>query len=665
MSGKRFGTLLLVAFISLVAPAVPAQARAANGTIGGIVTTADGTPASGASVSLYRPGPNGPVQRATAGADGRYSFSVAPGAYVLSFQSVSLGAEQWSPQKLSPFEAREYPVADGATTVVDEALLASGTFAGTLTDSAGAPVASSRVSVFLPEGRWIGGTMTDSAGQYRVAGIPVGRYQLSFIVPGTQYLTQWAPRVVTQPQAGTYAVAANAVTTVDERLLPTGTLAVRPKNTDGTALVGASVSLSADSGAYVSGSTDASGVARMLAFAGTYRVGFRTPDWTRGQYLYGAKRWDDATPIAVAADTVTEVTDTLLPTASLRVTATDAVNGAPVTDFCASALDEGIYGCSGGSGVVLLAGVTAGPTTVHVSSEDGLHDFTELAVTAVAGATVDVSAALQPMAVFTTVIRAADTDAPLTDACVALVTAPASDVTDESFRFCSDSGGTVRIPTVPAGDYKLFVRAPRDSGYGAQWVGASGGTGDPRAAKVVQAVVGQVTTLSDIRLDRAGTITGRVTEPDGTPAVYGAVNFASWHPGPGPNSGLAADVAADGSYTFGGLGPYEWPLLFSAKDKPRQWSGNAVDRDQAARIVVTAGGTTTYDITLRDGTTVTGTTPVEDHVIIRSAATGEIVGVAWPVDGTYTAEVLGPQDVRVQGGAPVAVPSSGTVVVNL
>ncbi len=131
------------------------------------------------------------------------------------------------------------------------------------------------------------------------------------------------------------------------------------------------------------------------------------------------------------------------------------------------------------------------------------------------------------------------------------------------------------------------------------------------------ATEGAVTAAPDVKLDRAGSVTGRVTSAaGGAPVTGGTVGLSAFHPGPGQHQYV--QIGADGSYTFPALGPYAWPLLFSTGANAPQWSGGTGTRSFAQKIQVTAGGTTRYDIALAEGAAVTGRAPDDGGWIVAT-----------------------------------------------
>lgn len=344
---------------------------------------------------------------------------------------------------------------------------------------------------------------------------------------------------------------------------------------------------------------------------GLYRVAFDYATTNLRQWAYQKLTFSDADLVEVIAGQVTTVDEAMLPTGTIAGTVTDA-HGQPAP------------------GVEVRA----------------------------SGETVEVVVRLHRAASLVTQIRDRASGAPVENACVSLVNPDTPRGLGNERSFCSDDTGKVVVGPTDAGSFKLFVR-PTDGVHGMQWVGVGGGTGRFEEARVVRLKTGKPVALPAIEVDQAGSVAGVVTSAStGEPLPFGLVTLASFSPGVGP--GFSADTNEEGRYVFDGLGPYEWPLLFSRFEYASQWTGGTADRRLATPIAVTAGQETAYDVAMTTGTTYTGTVlttagaPIKGgFVIAHNVATREITGSAWIDNGQYTLRLLGPQDVRieVQGGA--------------
>ncbi|WP_083971019.1 carboxypeptidase-like regulatory domain-containing protein [Actinoplanes awajinensis] len=318
-----------------------------------------------------------------------------------------------------------------------------------------------------------------------------------------------------------------------------------------------------------------------------------------------------------------------------------------------------------------------------MTCQRGLRAGAVLAATALSavglGAPVQAGTAPGGRVAVTVVNRA--TGNPVADACVVLVQ-PGQGGLPDGCGDVTDQQGRVTTGRVQAGTYQMFVFTP--TGYGYQWAGANGGTGDQRDAARIQVRAGQTSQAATVRLDRPGAITGVVRDPAGAPVPAADVSITAWGFGVGPSLGA---VTADdqGRYRLDVLGPYSWPLsVTSGGVLPRQWSGGVGNRFQADRVRVRAGQDTTHDLTLarggllRGGVTVRGGAAVDSwRLTAVNAVTGDQIGVAdsgTAEDRSYAMPLAGPQSIKVRwsvqaGGesrsgwartAPVRVAGSGT-----
>lgn len=169
--------------------------------------------------------------------------------------------------------------------------------------------------------------------------------------------------------------------------------------------------------------------------------------------------------------------------------------------------------------------------------------------------------------------------------------------------WCSGTTGEILVEVSRSASLRFFAFVGTGAEYGAQWVGADGGTGDIGAAKVVAAVADTVTEGPTVKLDRSGSIYGSLG-PDETVADVCVHVMAL--PFTTPSVGrTCAYAVSEGSPRFEvkGLGPYAWPLFFvSASGRQQVWSGGSPTRAGAQLIAVTAGQKTTIHQDIPEGT---------------------------------------------------------------
>jgi hypothetical protein len=284
----------------------------------------------------------------------------------------------------------------------------------------------------------------------------------------------------------------------------------------------------------------------------------------------------------------------------------------------------------------------------------------------------------------TTTVKDAATGAPVANACLELVEPLRPMTLGTSGPACSGADGAITLPGRRPGVYNAFV-APRDGVHGDQWVGLTRGVGAQALARLIVLNEGATVALPEVKLDLAGTITGVVRDEAGQPLANAYVAVTSSNAGYGP-SGVYTNTDANGRYTLGGLGPYNWVLYFGHFGQATVFSGGTGDRFLATGIKVTTGGSTAYDQVMRVGNTLTGTVRNPDgtlaspnqRITLIHALSGDELG-AFDLGSTaqYSFHVAGPLLVKLMidqdwvGGADFAharvflVRPSGTTTVNL
>jgi len=555
--------------------------------------------------------------------DGTFSMPVLPGSYRVSF-SVP-GLTQYVYGTLNWEDAALFTVAAGQTVTVEDSVIATGSVAGHIAYSDGNPAAWVSVSVNdVTTGRsaW---AQTDGNGSYRADGLPPGDYSVS--VQLSSGAREWVPQKLSPAEAGHYAVTADAVTAVDETLPAIGSIAGRFTDADGAGMAWLSVTATPvghEEPDSLYTSTGADGSYRFdQVFVGGYRVGFQDWETNFSQWAFGKASPQDADVITVTDGQTTTVNDSRLPTGSLRVTATDSLTGAPINDFEAY-LGDGQHGGQTSSGTLVIADVPAGQYPVAVTAPGYAPAMSAATVTIVAGEQAEVSVALRPLAKITTKVVDKKTGLPVADVCVLKETSTKFLLHEGCVR--SDADGNVTVEVAEDGSYTLFALPDRGSKYGAQWVGAKGGVGSQAQAASVTAVSGQTVTAPTVKLDPSGVIKGKVASSVGAALSNGFVGAVQPDFGSGDDTRYSP-IAADGSYTVDWLGPYKWPLFFTASDHAGQWSGGTGNRLAAESVQVRPGQTTVYDYTLQQGTSVKITLADGEggRFLVHNAVTGDIL----------------------------------------
>jgi uncharacterized surface anchored protein len=355
-----------------------------------------------------------------------------------------------------------------------------------------------------------GAAVTDENGFYFIVDLVPGSYRVS-IPRGSQ--TQYAHGKTSSSTADVFVVAAGQVTTVDEQLLGVGTLQIAVTEPDGAPARGEVSLHNLDNNFGNSARLDESGQASLGVLPGEYKIQVVPAipddpdnlDYALAQWLHGKTSFGQGEVFRVTPDTTTTVTERLLTPGSVTVTARDSIDGSPVAAFCAGA--AGREGCSGGSGSVNLTGLLPGTYELNVFPEDRRYLPAESTVTVVAGETVPAVVDLVRAGTITTTVVDAATGQQVADACMTPVAAGTGRLAGGR-GYCSDAEGRITLGPLHPGAYNLFVMPPSGSGYGAQWVGSNGGTGDVTQAREVTVQPGAVAVVPPAKLDQAGTIAG-------------------------------------------------------------------------------------------------------------------------------------------------------------
>ncbi|MFD1368775.1 carboxypeptidase regulatory-like domain-containing protein [Actinoplanes sichuanensis] len=626
--------------------------RLPTGVVEGTVTGADGSPAAWLQVDVHELAGDSRAQTYTDDA-GRYRVTVWAGDQHVGFGPDS--ARQWAPRSATEENAGTFAVAAGATVRVDETLLPTGTFQGRITGVDGSPLPWIEVLLFAGERRIYGGFTGDDGG-FSFPALP-GDYVVAFQADPNGAV-QYIPGAVDRAKARVYTLAAGQTILADDSVLKPAAMSGRLVAADGGAKAEFQVYLTSTDDEHTYGtSTGSDGSWRIDDVRpGDYQVSFTNPSGSRNQWAYGKTTREAADVITVDGGADVTVDDTWLTGATVAVKAVDEVTGAPVTDFCVQVESGGFeQGCAVG-GVATVGDLTPGEAAVDVLPAEDTYFLRDRdnPVTLVSGQTATITIPLAKGGKVSFSATDHTTGRPVPETCFVLTMIGGGGLPD-GYGDCTESQGTSTSAALAPGTYEAFAVTPGT--YGHQWIGSSGGTGDQKAAARIVVETDRTVAAPPARLDRAGSITGVVTGSGGAPIEGANVSFTAWSFGAGPIHDV--DTDSRGRYTIGKLGPYAWPLAFSASGHPRQWSGNVGNRFQAMHIPVASSAAATYDIKLTGGSVLTGKVvippgPPADgwRLTAINAVTGdqmaEFDSYGQGPGGTYRMPVIGRQQVKIR-----------------
>lgn len=618
---------LLLTAVLLTANLAGSALAAETGSISGTFTDRVGAAMPGVGVTLtFWTAPGTPVMQTTTDSAGHYSFtSITTGIYRVQFAPTGY-LPQYAFQAKTIDTATLVEVSNGSLSIVDDHLMAYGTFTGRVTAADGTGLPNHPLTV---HGTVAYTVMTDADGYYTAKVWPE-TWRFSFPVPGTgeprDRITQHIPGTDLASEAQRTAIAADETITVNDTVMATGYLSGTFTNETGNPLASVTVRMehfNAPSLTYVT-STDSEGNWMRRVKAGTdFWVWFISSTQNVNQYAYSKVSKADADHLSVQSGQTLKVNDSRMATGSLRVTARDAVTGQPLQTFTTTLSPaHGEPDNTPGDGVQIITKLFNRSYFVTVSAWGYSNGVGSVSV--VAGQETSIDVQLQPTTRIDATVVDAQTGLPVAGVCLYAGTLEKLQL-DNDYCKASDADGHVIIDLLYEGPGNYQVLAVPPGGgpirYGAQWVGPNGGVGSQKEAATIVVTAGQATQAPLIKLDRAGAVTGHV-EPNG----LGGPGWVSLTDTNSAHKIATVPVDANGNYTIDFLGPYAWPLRFETSYGHWQYSGGVGGRHDAERIKVTSGGTATYNFTFRPLTSVDIHLPyagTECHIEMYNAGSGE------------------------------------------
>jgi len=461
ISVRRLAGALTAALVLALAPATGAGADdPTTGSVAG--TVADGaTQVADAVVDLVLPPYGVSLGQTRSDAAGRFRLdAVRPATYALRF-TLPGGLVQFHPGVPDLASATRFAVVAGEEVTIDEAVMVHGTLGGRVTTDGGAPAPGARVRLNRTDGPPVFTVLTDSDGDYRFPYPPTGRFRLAVAAAERGATDQWAHRQRTPSAADPVVITPGQHTTVDERLLPVGTISGRFTR-DGAPVAnvvvqGQSQTSTAES---VSNFTAADGTFRLRPYPGSYKLKFVVPSGTGlDQWAGGAESEAATAAIRVDADADVVLEERQLPTGRVSGRLTDAA-GDPVAraavvvadpyrdrDFVATTDDDGGWFRTVWPGTYTVRYETGSQVQWATGAES--PQAADPVTVAANGETV-VDDALRPPGALTVTAVDARTGAAVASFC--------ADVhTRYVFQQGCTENGAVDIPALGAGSYEVVV----------------------------------------------------------------------------------------------------------------------------------------------------------------------------------------------------------------
>ncbi|WP_345751548.1 carboxypeptidase regulatory-like domain-containing protein [Microbacterium rhizophilus] len=560
----RYLSLLVVGFLlasGFSLQAAPAHA-AATGTISGVVTLPDGSPADDVQLDLYRVFDEGDGARSewvdgmSTDALGRYAFGrLEAGAYRLYVSAGGNVITGWWGGGADESAAHPIPLTAGEQlSGIDVQLEAGATISGQVTSDDGQAIADVEVRAYAwrededyAEGGYFSGAQsvyTGEDGRYAIQGLSEGSYTLRFRDYNGGNVAEWWGDVAEQADATRFTVGAGSdLTSYDATLARAAKISGRVTSADGAGIGGVEVAAYVwredegyDEGGYFSStqsaSTDEDGRFTVGSLShGSYTLRF---DDYNGEYV--SEWWGD----------VAEQTD------SVRF---DVEAGVDLTGYDATLVRAGRI-----SGFVALPSADASGYVDLYRLDTSSPDYQAW----LDGDSSDGSPLEPPM----TSVNNASVDSE-----------------SGSYEFGGLAAGSYLV------QFSAWDQGSGDPLLGEWWQGAQGA----REATPVVVEPGATTSSIDGEIRRGGTISGFVLHPDGSAPASGEVYLVD-------RAGIeiATDWISDQPDEWSGRGPGEfrfsavpagdYTLRFTGDGIVPSFYGPASDESQAEYISVTEGG---------------------------------------------------------------------------
>jgi hypothetical protein len=613
-----------------------------TGTVRG--GSASGAGLSGACVrAAGQGGQEGVSITGRTGAGGRYVLhGLGTGDYSIRFTACSAG-------NFLTASGGTMAVRDGRTGTDSGFLRPGATITGTVTSSPPGSAGISGICVDLQDGdgnEW--GATTGDSGTYSIGRLAAGSYQLSFS-GGCGNTGSYAPQfyssasttgTVSAAAASPVSVPAGGSATASTAMLPGGTVTgtVTSQST-GRALADACVTLAGPGPAAVTGPDQFSGDGPDEAFtsqSGRYEADNLAPGLylaagsSCGDPAYASAWFETSGPqpdwISVSAGTPTSGINVALPRAgSVSGTVTNTA-GRKLAGICtlAESADEGLevlgdavadsepVGVTGASGTYRIEDLTPGAYTVDFGSCTTLGTAKDsyaprlyraagpghsAVVTVRAGRdTGGIGGAVGAGWTLRGKVVAASTGKPLRHVCVLhwFGGSSAALLLGAGLTY-SGASGQFTVPHIAAGTYQVALGPCGSAGASLAPIELS--------MHVTAANHGSVFVF---RLPRAGTIAGNVTaagQPGGAAQACVEVSPVGSVAGGDPIEDDDTFVAADGSYTIGGLAPGSYQLVIDDSCS----GSTALAAQTFSPVRVTAAHTTVQDADLVANGSISGT----------------------------------------------------------
>jgi hypothetical protein len=285
-----------------------------HGKISGKVTDGKGKALTNVQVTVFNLS-GFAVTTGFTNSSGEYTIGGLPtGSYKVGFTREPYLTQYYS-GKYSLAEADAVSAAvDSTHSGIDATMHEGGKISGKVTDGHGNALAGIQVTILSLAGRRTGvvSAMTNSSGEYTVAGVPAGSYTVEFSSP--LYLTQYYNGKASISEADPVAVEVDSTHTgIDAAMHEGGGISGKVTDSKGAALAGVRVTII--EGGVSAATTNGGGEYTIGGVpAGSYAVEFSSPSYPT-QYFNGKFSLSEADPVVVEAEKTRSGIDAMMASA--------------------------------------------------------------------------------------------------------------------------------------------------------------------------------------------------------------------------------------------------------------------------------------------------------------------------------------------------------------
>lgn len=593
--------LMIVVFSPIVSEAALLQ---------GTVTLSTGTGFSGVTVTAYGMDTGAKVNSSTDG-NGYYSFNNLPqGRYRLYFDAslYNRGTKWYGSATCGGSDSIISLTTTFVADMVFEAAT-TGIVTGTVTDNTGKKLAGIEAEAFPAYTYY---SFTDANGQYSLS-LPIGTQDIYFYVYNsinhTNYLDMF--------HVDSVAISPNSVTVVDAVLGPAASISGMVKDSTGTPISNALVTIYNSKGISVgTAHSDLNGAYTIgNLFSGTHKVFFQIEGTTVNTWYGNKNSISTATPVSVVAGLNTSNIDAVMANGSISGLVTN-ISGGAISNVTVKILDTNLNEISskspdanGSYRFILNPGdykiyfqspylFPQAPGSTYISewfnngetpaTADLIHinDGTQAVANAILGQFGSISGTVSSI-----------DKGVLAGTWVYAYNATTGELAGSAV---TDSNGLYSINLIiPGGQYKVRFSPPK-SGYIPAWYNDQK---DFQSSPSITVQRGSTTSSVNTVLKLAGAIAGTVFDATGAPMPNVTVSTID------PISGLSFSSTTDvnGNYTLYNLSSGNYAVYFSSFPNMKEYYNHKPDKLSADFVSVTAPSTTSgINATLRPTGSISG-----------------------------------------------------------